>query len=258
MVAPILRYNNRFDTTPRDYLWTYFTPAHASTSTTQTFYVNDSSQKSWLHDWGLARKSTYWGELLPLMRRAEMVFIDGQPLRQEQATADMDPGSFLVEDGVGYGGYNHQENNRWVSGLCTEPAPCPIRVLPPPGVNMNQAKVEIAVQPRLLWLNYVYDWQLRGLHFQHSTGAYDIAQQGGCLGNEDSPDCRFPMLSSAVGLFNSQRLTLLENLFDWNNSHGLGVGGQSPNPLNDILLMRNQANDNGIGGETPDLLTYPS
>lgn len=239
---------DEFETTPREPLLTQNAPVHATQTTVKNFYVNDASKKTWAHDWGLARHHPFWGELPPLMRRAEMIFIDDQPLRQELSPVDMEPGSFEVDDEVVYGGYNHKKDNTWVSGKCSEIAPCPIRILPPPGVDMNKAKVEVAVQPRLLWLTETHDWELRGLTFEHATGAYDLAQQGGCLG-EEPKDCRLPLTNSAVGFENSLRLALRENRVHWNSPFGLAVLGLAPNPGNDILLSHNMVVDNGTGGE---------
>lgn len=85
--------------------------------------------------------------------------------------------------------------------------------------------------------------------FTHSSGAYDIALQGKCGQDETHETCQFPLINSAVALINSKGLTLRENRFDWNAAYGVAIGGLAPNPGNDILLWRNAANDNGIGGE---------
>ncbi len=238
---------DRFATTPRDYLATAATPASQTLTTGKALYVNDPAQHLWAHDWGLARHHTGWGDLPPVMRRSEMVFIDGQPLRPELSVADMEPGSFYLDDGIVYGGYTHQHDPDWVPGQCSFAAPCPIRIMPPAGVDMSKARIEVAVHPRLLWLNNLHDWEMRGVRFQHSTGAYDAAQQVGCPA--DPGACMYPLNTGAVALMNARRLTLLENRVDWNAASGLGIAGMGPTQVSDIALVRNTVNDNGISGE---------
>ena len=238
---------DQFETTPRTYVQTVAVPAQLQVSANKPLFANNVFQRAWTHDWGLARHHELWGELPPLMRHSEMIFVDGQPLRQELSITDMEPGSFYVDDGIPYGGYNYKHTDKWIPGQCSAWNPCPILIYPPTGVVLNEALVEVAVAPRLLWLNGVRDWDVRGLHFQHSSGAYDSSLQQDCPANPN--DCTYPLNNSAVSLVNAGNLTLLENRFDWNNSFGVGVSGLGPNNTGGIVLRRNMANDNGVGGE---------
>ena len=241
---------DQFATTPRTYLPTTTTPDSLPLTTWKNFWVNDPSLMTWTHDWGLARHDPYWGKLPPLMRRAEMIFLDGQPLRQELSKEDMEPGSFFVDDGVVYGDFNHQHDTGWVAGQCSDQNPCPITILPPSGTNMNDVPIEVGEQPRLLWLHGPQRWTLRGLTFRHSPGAYDADQQGDCP--TEPKDCIFPLGNGAVALIDGRDLSLAENRVEWNNAHGLGVSGLfshlNPNEVSNIVLERNVLADNGIGG----------
>lgn len=232
-----------FGTEARDYVWTDTAPDFNPVTTVKTLYVNNPAIKTWTHDWGLALHKN-WGDLKPIVRRSEMVFIEDDKLRQELSFADLRPGSFLVDDGISYAANNYVEHQDMVAGSCGESQPCSIYIDPPPGTNMANAKIEVASSPRLLWMNPVHRWEFRGLVFQHATGAHD---------KDDGGDTIEARLNSAVSFNNAFELTLLENRFDWNSAFGLGVSGTVDRALavsddSNNRLIRNTVNHNGIGG----------
>ncbi len=235
---------DEFAAQPRDYEWTNTAAVSQTTNLpAKTLYVNNPQLERWPHDWGLARHGD-WGRLPPIVRRAEMVFVNGVALRQVLSFADLRPGTFLIDDQISYGGSNYKLDSSMIPGSCDASSPCPIYIEPPAGANMVSADVRVAIHPRLLWMNPVNDWEFRGLVFRHATGAYDEKNGG---------DKGAPLNTSAVTFANAAELTLLENLFEWNNAFGVAVSGTSPRIKPALMdsnneLTRNVARYNGIAG----------
>ncbi|MEM7584505.1 MAG: right-handed parallel beta-helix repeat-containing protein [Acidobacteriota bacterium] len=235
---------DEFSAEPRAYEWTH-TVAVTQTTTlpNKTLYTNNPGLERWTHDWGLVHHAN-WGKLQPIVRRAEMIFVNGSALRQVLTQADLRPGTFLIDDGIVYGGTNYKLDSSMIPGSCSPSSPCPIVIEPPAGTNMATADVRVAMHPRLLWLNPVQDWEFRGLVFQHTTGAFDKAKGGATADVLNTP---------AIAFANASNLTLLENRFEWNNAFGISVSGTSPRIKvatkdSNVRMTRNAARYNGIAG----------
>ncbi len=102
----------------------------------------------WPYDWGESPKPPGWPELAPIVRRREMVFVNGISLEQSLTLPLAKPGTFAVDGNT-------------------------ITINPPADVDGQAASVEIAVRPILLKSQgHTNHLTLRGLVFQHAnTGA---------------------------------------------------------------------------------------
>ena len=82
----------------------------------------------------------------PIVQRTEMIFVNGIPLTQVMAYADLKPGTFFFSDAYQM-----------------------LHITPPAGTNMFTAVVEAAVRPTTLTAIGRYNFVLRGLVFRHAA-----------------------------------------------------------------------------------------
>ena len=109
---------------------------------------NGTYTHSWPYSWGNAAIPEGWPTLATIVLRREMIFVNGQPLRQVLNQSSLLPGTFFVVDGK------------------------TITIYPPAGTQMSSAQVEVATRPALLSRpNGISNLVLRGLVFQHDNTA---------------------------------------------------------------------------------------
>ena len=105
----------------------------------------------WQYRWGLAPYPNGWlnqVQLPPIVRRREMIFVDGSPLRQVLTAEELEDSSFYVDE-----------------------AGATVTVRLKTGATLDHARVEVASRPLLLSLQNTHNWLLRGITFQHGNAA---------------------------------------------------------------------------------------
>ena len=126
----------------------------------QTYGSNPNIFTStWLNAWGLcppAKQGSRWSGTLPyeqdIVRRREMIFVNGNPLTQVMAAGQMLEGTFYVSETAGM-----------------------VYIWPQAGTNINSADVEVATLPELLYIYGKSNVVLRGLTFQYANSCRDNA-----------------------------------------------------------------------------------
>ena len=123
-----------------------------------TAQVNGVYTHSWPYQWGLAPYPPGWAgnvTLEDIVRRREMIFVNGVSLEQQLDPSLLAAGSFYVD-----------ETNGMVS------------LIPPAGTNMGSAEVEVSDRTNLLYISGMHNLVIRGLVFHHENS---FIQQGGPL-----------------------------------------------------------------------------
>ena len=101
----------------------------------------------WPYKWGLAPYPAGWAgwvTLQPILRRREMIFVNGKFLQQVLTKRELTEGSFFVSE-----------------------SEARVYIQPWAGTNMTTATIEVAIQPHLFQANGKRYIILRGLTFQH-------------------------------------------------------------------------------------------
>jgi hypothetical protein len=159
---------------------------------------------SWPYSWGDAATPAGWPTLAPIVLRREMIFINGQPLRQVLSQSSLTPGSFFALDGK------------------------TITIYPPAGTQMSTAQVEVAARPALLSTpNGISNVVLRGLVFQHDNTAVNGNGTGAVALNGGSnilvDHCTF-RYNNWTGLSAQGKAMTVTNTFaDHNGEKGIGL-----------------------------------
>jgi hypothetical protein len=131
--------------------------------------------------------------------RQEMVIVDGVPLTQVFSLPALQPGTFFANE-----------------------ANSEIYIRPAAGTNIQNATVEVAVQPALFSITNVGNIVLRGLTFQYSNACH---QHG------------------AVQVYNGNNILIDTDSFNWNNAIGLEFQSSQ-----NFTVQNSVANHNGQTG----------
>ncbi len=112
--------------------------------------------REWPYDWGLQENPwEEWGEwahMEDIVRRREMVMVNGLNLSQKLAYNQLTTNSFYVDEAA----------NK-------------IYVRVPSNVNLSTASVQVAVQPYLLHVYNMSNFTVEGIRFQHAASSPGIA-----------------------------------------------------------------------------------
>jgi hypothetical protein len=159
----------------------------------------------WPYRWGVAPNPPGWESqrLNSIVKRREMIVVNGQSLTQAEAPASMQEhaGSFYVDESGGA-----------------------IYLHAPDGIDAGSATIEVAERASLLRIRGQSRLVLRGIKFQHSNGALQLA---------------------AVTIENSSNVLIDRCGFNWNNWMGLSVRGVS-----NLAIKKSSADFNGGVGMT--------
>ncbi|MGI8855659.1 MAG: hypothetical protein ACR2JW_07910, partial [Thermomicrobiales bacterium] len=135
---------------------------------------------AWPYKWGLTSYPKGWEGnvvLQPIVRRREMIFINGQSLTQVLSTQELKAGAFFVSEQAST-----------------------VSIVPPAGVAVENATVEVAVRPGLFFVEGAQNLTIQGLTFMHGNS---------------------PVGETAV-IFNNCSNVLVEDCgFFWNNWSGM-------------------------------------
>jgi hypothetical protein len=141
---------------------------------------------SWPYQWGLCPAAPSGPTEQDIVRRREMIFINGQPLTQVLASSELQAGTFYVNETGGQ-----------------------VSIDPPAGINPNSATVEVATRQNLLTVQDKSDVVLRGLTFEDS----------------DSCRWHTAAVSIAADQQNGSNILVDTDNFLWNNGQGLNISG---------------------------------
>lgn len=172
----------------------------------------------WPYKWGAASvppsipanyQSSF--EEKPLIKRREMIFVNGILMKQLSSLEEPTEGSFFVDD-----------DKRTVF------------LVPPAGVDLTSAKVEVAVRPSVLFADFAKNVSFCGLIFEHANTSFNPDYYNPGKGYQDTNRIN-----------NSSQILFEDVQFIWNNMNGVAFVSSSQ-----ITLRRTIASHNGLGGMT--------
>ena len=118
-------------------------------------YGNNIYTHQWQYNWGVAPKPNGWsGDLDEIARRREMIFVDGQPLRQVLSLGEVTTGTFYV---------NEAANTVYVS--------------PPTAGLIHNMTVEVATRSRIFEINGRQNVVVDGFTIEHDNSALSSGSQ---------------------------------------------------------------------------------
>jgi hypothetical protein len=141
---------------------------------------------SWPYQWGPCPAAPSGPTEQAIVRRREMIFVNGQPLTQVLASSQLQPGTFFVDETHGQ-----------------------VSIEPAAGTNLNTATVEVAVRQNLFSIQNKSGVVLRGLTFEHS----------------DSCRWNAAAVSIAADQQKGSNILVDTDNFLWNNGQGLNISG---------------------------------
>jgi hypothetical protein len=160
---------------------------------------------AWPYTWGLAPVPPGWEphvKLKDIVRRSEMVFVNGAPLDQVLSHSELQAGQFFADEKA-------QK----------------IYMRLPEGLPVDNAAVEVAVRPKLFAASGKKNIFLRGIIFQHANTALDepavqFYESSGIL----VEDCQFRWNNwGGLGFGHSRNVTARRNGASHNGGAGIGT-----------------------------------
>ena len=194
------------------------------------------------HDWpyDFGNDGGAWGKHGPkkvIAHRSEMVFINGQPLKQvllekyDYSWPDSSGGKGKHQ----YIGFDAPKNvlkpNTFGVAELDENGN-KIYIRPQEGIDFSQAKIEVATKQFLLRFFHMENVVLRNLSFQHSNSIIGVPGAAVMFG---------PWYGKNE--FRSSNILIEDSDFRWNNGRGLSLINTK-----NVTLRRNTANYNGFAG----------
>jgi len=181
---------------------------------------SDISYHTWPYDWGLAPIPSVLESQVPedIVRRLEMVFVDGIHLEQVLSYAELHPGSFFVSE---------PEDRLYVhpSG--------------PPDLNLRF--VEVAVRHDLLRVNGVHNFVLDGLVFEHANQPFyaPTAQVANSRNVEVAKITLRWNNWTGLGVWNTSNVTLHDSSAIHNGGAGMDLGKVSRARFEEVETAQN-------------------
>ena len=159
----------------------------------------------WPYTWGLAPVPAGWEPavgLQDIVRRSEMIFVNGAPLDQVLSYSELQADRFYVD-----------EKARTIYIQLSE------------GLNADQAIVEVAVRPRIFWAAGKTHIVLKGIIFQHANTALDEpAVRFYDASAVRVEDCQFRWNNwGGLGFGRSRNVTARNNVASHNGGAGIGT-----------------------------------
>jgi len=145
----------------------------------------------------------------PIIQRTEMVFVNGTPLTQSIASADVKPGTFFFSDGYQM-----------------------MHIAPPAGTNMSTAVVEVASRPSTMNITGRSNIVLRGLVFQHAADCINTSGVSINSSNNvliDSVQANWNNWGG-LGVYTSTNITVQNSVASYNGGTGF-LGNKNQNVL---------------------------
>jgi hypothetical protein len=188
--------------------------------------TTDIYLSAWPYRWGMEPIPKGWEKqnLQPIVRRREMIFVNGTPLEQGLSLQDLQAkeGTFYIV-----------EEDRLVYTRM------------PSGVNRENATVEVAVRPQLFKIDSAKNIVLRGLVFQHANSPIE----GSAVSIVDSSNilidgCNFRWNNwTGLKFWHSTDVTVKRNIANHN-----GATGMTPVKMRNVLFEDNETSYNNWRG----------
>lgn len=185
---------------------------------------------AWPYKWGIQPYPDGWQGnvvLQPIVRRQEMIFINGQSLTQVLAEGDLKEGTFSVSEQT-----------------------ATVSLIPPSGTTVESGTVEVAVRPRLFVVEGAQNLTVQGLVFMHgNTPVGDTAVIFGDCSNVLVEDCGFfwnnwsGMTFMSSPPHSSDSMIARRNRANYNGAIGLEA-----TRVNDLLYEDNETSYNNWRG----------
>lgn len=195
--------------------------------------VKNVYQHIWPYKWGECSIPSGWPRLKSIVRRREMVFVDGRMLTQELSRAAMAPDTFYVDDDVG------------VLYICLQAAR-----------NIASARIEVSTLPLLLLADHLSNLSISNITFEHANPCVNSTAASSVLIENAA---NVTLLSSSfdwnnwVGLaiFNSTNVTV-----QWVTANHNGELGFNGYRLRHLLMRHIDTSHNDWRGAWGDYDTW--
>jgi Right handed beta helix region len=128
------------------------TGSYVWTGWTQDVLNPNLYSQSWPYRWGQCTPPQGWPTLAPIVLRREMIFLNGALLTQVMSQAQMQAGTFFVDE-------SHGRVYIWV----------------PTNTDMRTASVEVSTRPTLFYSDRVSNLTLSRLQFQNANSCISTA-----------------------------------------------------------------------------------
>ncbi len=172
---------------------------------------------AWPFNWGLAGNpwQEYEINLAPIVQRGEMVFVNGQQMKQVLSLAELTAGSFYISE---------PENLIYLY----------------PGDRLQPAAVEVAIQPAILRLSNASNLTLRGLIFEHAASAFSSAVSISNSANILIDGCQFRWNNWAgLKVSESHDVTIKNSIASHNGLKGITADHVTNLNLTDVVSSFN-------------------
>jgi len=193
---------------------------------------------TWPYKWGAAPYPQGWQGnvvLQPIVRRREMIFINGRPLTQVLSNRELKDGTFYVSEQTST-----------------------VFLMPPSGLGFENATVEIAVRPDLFFVESAQNLTVRGLVFMHgNTPVGGTAVIFSNCSNVLVEDCGFfwnnwsGMTFISTKQHSSNSVIARRNLANYNGAIGLEAS-----KVTDLLYEDNETSYNNWRGALGQLYSW--
>jgi len=157
----------------------------------------------WPYKWGLAPYPPGWKgnvDLKPIVRRREMIFVNGTPLTQVLSRPEVKAGTFYVSE-----------------------ESATVFLAPPSGVTVENATVEVATRAGIFTVKGAHNLSVHGLTFTHDGSALDgtAAAFSDCT-NLLVEDCQFSTNNwTGFGVHASRGVVARNNIANGNGAIGM-------------------------------------
>jgi parallel beta-helix repeat protein len=188
---------------------------------------------SWPYRWGLAPYPDGWEgavSLADIVRRREMIFVNGTSMTEVLEQGSLRAGSFFVDEQAGT-----------------------VVVEPLAQTDMSSAVVEVSTRTDLLNINGMQNVVVRGIVFRHENS---FLESGGPLQIINSANilvdgCQFVLNSAGLGILTSDRITVRET-----TSNSNGFSGMAGYHVTNSLFTDNETSYNNWRGEQGNFLNW--
>jgi hypothetical protein len=155
---------------------------------------------SWPYHWGPCTLPPNWPPLADIVRRREMIFVDGTALTQTLSRDNLPEGSFFIDEGAG------------------------LTVMrPPAGTDISAATIEVSTRPRLFDSHGIAHLTIRGLTFVGANSCISVGAVEIWAGSDEIIEDSTVRWNNwdGIKLFSSANSTLRGVVSSHNGSSGL-------------------------------------
>lgn len=194
--------------------------------------------RGWPYTWGLAPYPAGWQgniDLQPIVRRREMIFVNGKSLTQVLSSRALEGGTFFVDEQA-----------------------ATVSLAPPAGVDVGSATIEVAARSGLFVVNGARNITVRGIVFTHdSTPVGETAVIFNNCANVVVEDCAFlwnnwsGMTFQSTVPHSARSLIARRNIANHNGAIGLEASR-----VKDVLYEDNETSYNNWRGALGGFYTW--